>query len=120
MVAAPTLFNDALQRQWRRATPAPSTVRESELAMDVAMLLVLHDKHEQCARFALSDASPLAGYDWLWTQRVQIRYLPFSSLILCFSCGGESLNLCVPLESNQSSSENLLLASTPKQVATAF
>ena len=95
LVAAPRLLTDALMTRWKHSKPSASTVRESEFAVDMALLLVLHQKHRhtQHFRFGLCDASPIAGFDWLWSQRVQIRCGGESCS--CTLCAGPSVSLTV-------------------------
>ena len=54
--------------------PSPSLMRHYEIAIDIAFVLL---QRRVCAadvvRYRWSDSSPLAGFDWLWTQHHEIR-----------------------------------------------
>ncbi|CAK0848404.1 unnamed protein product [Prorocentrum cordatum] len=51
------------------ALPSASVLHRGELSLDVAPALLRRRGHKlDVFRFAWSDASPLAGYDWLWVQ----------------------------------------------------
>jgi hypothetical protein len=57
------------------AVPSASTVRRYELALDVSLQLYVQTKspHTQVHRYAHADSSPVAGFDWLWSQYVEIK-----------------------------------------------
>ena len=56
--------------------PKKSTLHVYELALDVAFIRVLREKSEDegdVVRYYLSDASPVANQDWLWSQYAELR-----------------------------------------------
>ena len=66
----------------RSITPSPAIVRRCELSLDVALMLLSREEWgaTRCIRVGWTDASPLAGYDWLWSQ---FHEIPSSELIRC-------------------------------------
>ncbi|CAE7581880.1 unnamed protein product, partial [Symbiodinium necroappetens] len=55
----------------RRLLPSASLIRRYELAFDVALMLLSRKRASSvssCIRVGWSDSSPLAGYDWIWSQ----------------------------------------------------
>jgi hypothetical protein len=53
--------------------PSKSTVRHSELPLDIALLLLQRSRSDvACVRYSWSDSSPMAGFDWLWAQHHEI------------------------------------------------
>ena len=70
------LSNTVVQQLERTPMPKKSTLHVYELALVVAFMGFLSDGTEvgeQVARYYLSDASPVANQDWLWSQFVEIR-----------------------------------------------
>ena len=59
--------------------PSHTLLRRYQLALDVAIILLarrriakLHADGETVARWAWSDSSPIAGFDWLWNRLIEI------------------------------------------------
>ena len=54
--------------------PSASTMRRYELSFDVALILSLRSRpqRDRVYKFAHADSSPIAGYDWFWTQHKEI------------------------------------------------
>ena len=62
--------------------PSPSLLQRYELALDAALMLLAREKSsDRCVRVGWTDSSPLAGYDWIWSQQHEIAE---SMLIPCF------------------------------------
>ena len=62
--------------------PSASLIGRYEIALDVALMLLTKQRAVQkCVRVGWTDSSPLAGYDWIWSQYHEI---PESKLIPCF------------------------------------
>ena len=64
--------------------PSRATIQRGELALDVALMLLQRlreQSHGQnVIRIAWADSSPLAGYDWIWSQyhEIPVRDLPLT------------------------------------------
>ena len=56
-----------------RLMPSPSSIRHSEFSLDLALMLY-HKSNlpKKCIRYFWSDSSPMAGFDWLWSQYHEI------------------------------------------------
>ena len=56
--------------------PKPSLLRRYHLALDIALMLFVRRRaskvNGRVYRFAHADSSPIAGFDWLWTQHTEI------------------------------------------------
>ena len=55
--------------------PSPSLVRRHELSLDIAIMLVtrqLATTRSSSSRYCLIDSSPLAGFDWVWSEYAEI------------------------------------------------
>ena len=77
---APFLSN--IKSQKHGIIPSASLVSRYELALDVALCLLARETADQgCVRVGWTDSSPLAGYDWIWSQYHEIRE---SMLLSCF------------------------------------
>ena len=72
LVLAKTLAT-GLQRS--AALPSSSIIRRYELALDIAMTFVLRRRSLEAAvwRYGHADSSPVAGYDWFWSQHVEVK-----------------------------------------------
>ena len=59
----------------RVALPSKSTIKRYELALDISLQFFLREVPAflGVSRFGHADSSPIAGYDWLWSQYVEIR-----------------------------------------------
>lgn len=65
----------------REITPSPTLIQRHEVSLDVAlMLLARQSSATDCIRVGWSDSSPLAGYDWLWSQ---FHEIPLSKVVQC-------------------------------------
>ena len=54
--------------------PSASLVQRYEIALDAALMILSRDHaSESSVRYAWADSSPLAGYDWIWSQHHQIE-----------------------------------------------
>ena len=75
--AAPRLLSGALVETLRQpsVTPSPSSIRRYELALDIALVLAVRKRADSGAmyRFGHADSSPIAGFDWLWSQHMELR-----------------------------------------------
>ena len=77
---APFLSN--IKSQKHGIIPSASLISRYELALDVALCLLARETADQgCIRVGWADSSPLAGYDWIWSQYHEIRE---SMLLSCF------------------------------------
>ena len=62
--------------------PSANMAHRYELSLDVAMLQLAQGHIAQdCIRVGWTDSSPIAGYDWVWSQYHEI---PVSKLVQCF------------------------------------
>lgn len=53
--------------------PSKSQIRHSELSVDLAFMLLQRERcPDNVVRYMWSDSSPMAGYDWLWSQYHEI------------------------------------------------
>ena len=71
----PTLIS-SIEDEGARNPPSDTTVRRAELAMDVSIMLDQREHYpgERVHRFLWCDASPVAGFDWLWSQYREVRH----------------------------------------------
>jgi hypothetical protein len=78
----PAFLNDIsdLVADVKAAMPSAALVRRYELALDAAMMLLQRKAAEadradgsSCIRMGLTDLSPMAGFDWLWSEYHEIR-----------------------------------------------
>ena len=70
-------FVAAMQNN-ERQLPSPSLLRMSELCFDVALLTYERERsreiHGSRAIFSMSDSSPVANYDWLWSFQSEVLF----------------------------------------------
>ena len=75
--AAPRLLSGALVETLRQPSvmPSPALIRRYELALDIALVLAVRKRADSGAmfRFGHADSSPIAGFDWLWSQHMELR-----------------------------------------------
>ena len=78
-IAAPAFLVPAVTHKLRSGSrhdrlPSSSLLRRYEICLDVAITLIAKDREPLLfARYGHADSSPMAGYDWFWMQRVEIR-----------------------------------------------
>ena len=66
-----------------KVLPSASLISRYEIALDAALMLLAKKRAAPvCIRVGWTDSSPLAGYDWIWSQYHEI---PESKLVRCFS-----------------------------------
>lgn len=63
-----------LQSDPAETLPSPSLVRRYFLALDMSLCLAMRKRHDHrlVRRYGHADSSPLGGFDWLWTQAVEV------------------------------------------------
>ena len=78
-IAVPKNFCDAfvesIESPLSSVVPSPSTIARANLPVDIALCLYERDRwddNKPTYRYAWSDSSPMAGYDWLWSQFKEI------------------------------------------------
>ena len=71
-----SIFLDTLQRQPRTIIPSPSLIRRYYIALDMALCLCCRERRHEAIeyRYAHTDSSPMAGFDWLWSPEVIIQH----------------------------------------------
>ena len=54
--------------------PSATRIRRYELALDIALMLLLQRRSANATAvlFAHADSSPMAGFDWFWSQHVEV------------------------------------------------
>ena len=73
-MSTPRTYAEVLLKRWKHSAPSRSHLQRHELSIDIALLLHMQNLEAgQYVRFGLADSSPVAGHDWLWSQRIQIR-----------------------------------------------
>ena len=62
-------------RNDRSLLPSASLMQRYELSLDMALVVCTQRKYlgRSTARFGHADSSPMAGYDWMWSQQIVIR-----------------------------------------------
>ena len=90
LLAAPRIISPELLDSVRASSntkllATPSLLRRYELALDMALILCSRTNWSSSlwARYGHADSSPMAGFDWLWSQHNQIQP---SCLVKCFEC----------------------------------
>ena len=90
----PAVLEQITQGGKKERLPAPSLIRRYELSLDIALNLLVQERTPSAfVRFAHSDSSPMAGYDWLWMQLTEIR-LQSTPLLPCSLSSSETPRLC--------------------------
>ena len=77
LLGAPLFLARPLERSLSRTTklPGETTIRRSELVLDVSMQLLLQQRSASnlsVCRYGHADSSPLGGFDWLWSQYIEV------------------------------------------------
>jgi hypothetical protein len=72
------LLQARLSKDMDEAIPSPSLINRYELCLDLAISMLQRLIKERSPagsliKFGLTDASPMAGYDWLWSMFIEIR-----------------------------------------------
>ena len=66
-------------REANSIVPSASLIQRYEIALDVALMLYCRGKAAtKCVRVGWADSSPLAGFDWIWSQYHEV---PVSHLV---------------------------------------
>jgi hypothetical protein len=77
LFAAPVTLRKTLMESLDRpgTIPSGSLIRRYELALDIALQLTAQRRSslDRVCRYGHADSSPIAGYDWMWSQYVEIR-----------------------------------------------
>ena len=70
------------QKVYKSICPSATLVRRAEMSLDVAIMLISRSRFtDKCVRFAMTDSSPIGGYDWLWSTFHEIHE---DKLVSCF------------------------------------
>ena len=73
------------------AIPSATTLRRYEIALDISLILTQrHRAHgHPTFKFAHADSSPIAGFDWLWTQwtEIGVHQAPSAYVAICKLAG---------------------------------
>ena len=78
LVAPRFISNGLLEALHKKPSkpPSPSLLRRYELALDIALILAVRARqgrgHGDSFKFGHADSSPMAGFDWLWTQTTEL------------------------------------------------
>ena len=68
-------FLEAIESPQSTVAPSPSTMQSANLPVEVALCMYERERWDvdvPAYRWAWSDSSPMAGYDWLWSQFKEI------------------------------------------------
>jgi hypothetical protein len=66
--------------------PSATSIRRNELALDVGLMLLQREASIKCStspcfRVGWADSSPIAGYDWIWSEYHEIAH---RDVLACF------------------------------------
>jgi hypothetical protein len=66
---------ESLEQPENSTIPSASIIRRYELALDIAMHLLVQSRSrvDTVFRYGHADSSPIAGYDWMWSQYVEVK-----------------------------------------------
>ena len=109
-------FADVLRGGASDTIPSSSLLRRYELAFDLAMIACEHDRSAQVGArrviFAMSDASPVASHDWLWSSQTEVLVDKLVLVFVTFLRVSASIeSYCIECENN---GETVELAPLPE------
>ena len=62
----------------KESVPSASLIRRHELSLDICIILLtrlLKQRHPDGEKFGMADSSPMANFDWIWSQYTEIQKL---------------------------------------------